>query len=78
MSAAASAGKRSAKVRTLDYFFICFSLSRSTFHSTLDTRPFSLDNLIRPRKQFGWNYQTNLFCRLKVNHEFKLRCLLYG
>src|SRR5438093_9096362 len=36
-----------------------------------------LDYLIRPREQVDRNCQTNLFCRLEVNHEFKLRCLLH-
>src|SRR4029077_3753779 len=37
----------------------------------------SLDHLIRSREHFDWNCQTNLYCRLKVNDEFKLRCLLH-
>src|SRR5262245_7292952 len=36
-----------------------------------------LGHLIRPREHFDWNCQTNLFCRLEVNDEFKLRCLLH-
>src|SRR5206468_12008944 len=36
-----------------------------------------LDHLIRPLKHADWNRQTNLFCRLKVDDEFKLRCLLH-
>src|SRR5438034_2638463 len=38
----------------------------------------SLDHFIRPLKHADWNCQTDLFCCLKVNDEFKLRCLLYG
>jgi hypothetical protein len=36
-----------------------------------------LDDVIRPLKHTDWNYQTNLFCRLKVNDEFKFRHLLH-
>src|SRR4030095_9194145 len=35
------------------------------------------DHLIRPLEHADWNCQTNLLCRLKVNDEFKLRCLLH-
>src|SRR5213594_1632008 len=37
----------------------------------------SLDHFIRPLEHVERNCQTNLFCRLKVNDEFKLRCLLH-
>jgi hypothetical protein len=37
----------------------------------------SLDDFIRPREHVGRNCQTNLFCCLEVNDEFKLRRLLY-
>ena len=40
----------------------------STRHSTLDTRSFSLDHLIRPRQHVGWNRQANLFRGFEVNH----------
>jgi hypothetical protein len=43
------------------FFFMFFSLSRSTCHSTLDTRPFSRDYFIRPREHFGRNCQADLF-----------------
>src|ERR1700752_2113820 len=36
-----------------------------------------LDHLIRPCEQVDWNFQTNLFCSLKVNDKLKLRCLLH-
>jgi hypothetical protein len=36
-----------------------------------------LDHSIRPLKHADWNCQTNLFCCLKVNDEFKLRRLLH-
>src|SRR5438309_5982077 len=32
---------------------------------------------IRPLEHADWNRQTDLFCRLKVNDKFKLRCLLH-
>ena len=37
----------------------------------------SLDNLIRPLEHADRNCQTDLFRSLKVNDEFKLRCLLH-
>src|SRR5258705_10889222 len=37
----------------------------------------SLDHLIRPREHFRRNSQADLLSRLKVNDEFKLRCLLH-
>src|SRR5205814_9638079 len=37
----------------------------------------SSKHLIRSREQVDWNWQTNLFCRFKVNDEFKLRRLLH-
>jgi hypothetical protein len=39
--------------------------------------PYSFDDLSRPRQHFDWNRMTDLFCRPKVNNEFKLRCLLH-
>jgi hypothetical protein len=38
----------------------------------------SLDYLIRPLKHADWNCQTDLFCRLEVHDELKLRGLLDG
>ena len=35
------------------------------------------NHLIRPLKHAGWNCQTDLFCRFKVDDEFKLRRLLH-
>src|SRR5439155_14356882 len=48
------------------------------FVSALCPLPLLLDYLIRPREQINRNRQTNLFCRFKINDEFKLRRLLYG
>src|SRR5947208_1978904 len=78
----ASARKQSAKrmaqrVRTVIFFFMWFSLSRSTCHSTLDTRPFSLDHLIRPHQYIGRNGQADLFGSFQVDDELKLRRLLH-
>jgi hypothetical protein len=39
---------------------------------------YSLDYLIRSFQHADWNCQTNLFCRLEVNDEFKLCRLLHG
>ena len=39
-----------ARVKNVIFFFMSFSLSRSTCHSTHDTHPFSLDHLIRPEQ----------------------------
>src|SRR6266508_391081 len=36
-----------------------------------------LDHLIRPLEHADWNYQTDLFRRLQIDDEFKLRCLLH-
>src|ERR1700754_3513345 len=36
-----------------------------------------LDDLIRPLQHAAWNCQSDLFCRLEVNDEFKLRRLLH-
>src|SRR5439155_25740109 len=53
-------------------FFLISNSVLSTRYSVL-----SSDDFIRPREHIGWNCQTNLFCRLKVYDEFKLRCLLH-
>ena len=50
---------------------------RYYFDSRLPPRPFSLDHIICPLKHTDWNCQAHLFCRLKVDIEFKLRCLLH-
>jgi hypothetical protein len=61
-----------------DFFLhVFFPIS---IHLSLDTRhsPFSLDHLIRALEHAYWYCQTNLFCRLEVDDELKLRRLLYG
>src|SRR5262249_25102546 len=61
------------RLRTVIFVFMCFFL----LHLTLDTRPFSLDHLIRPREKLRRKCQANLFCRLEVNDKFKLGRLLH-
>src|SRR5499426_1315479 len=60
----ASAGEQSARstadrVRTVIFLFMFFS-ALSTRHSTLDTRPFLLNHLIRSRQHVGRNRQADL------------------
>src|SRR5262245_54013563 len=79
----ASAGKQSAKskalrVKTATFFFICFSFPSSTRHSSLDTHPFSLDQLGRPGEHLRRNRQTDLLRRLEIYHQLELRWLLNG
>src|SRR5215467_2285944 len=52
-------------------------MSPSTCHSTMDTRPFSLDHFIRSGEHLRWNRQANLLCRLQIDHKLELRWLLY-
>ncbi len=59
------------RARRMTFLFMFFS------HASRLTA-FSFDHLIRPREHVDWNCQTNLFCRLKVDDEFKLRCLWTG
>ena len=78
----ASADTQSAKsmvqsVRTL-IFLVMFFSALSTRHSTLDTRPFSLDHLVRPIQQRLRDRQADLLCRLEIDDELKLRRLLDG
>src|SRR4029453_13212966 len=73
----AATGKLSAKsieqtVRTVILLFMAFSLSRSTCHSTRDTRSFSLDHLIRAREKLRRKCQSDLFRCLQVDHKLKL------
>ena len=55
-----------------------FSLSRCTCHSTLDTRPFSLDHLVRPRQHVRRNRQADLLGGFEIDDQLKLRRLLDG
>ena len=50
-------------------------LSHPLLHAGLSRR--ILDNLISTLEHADWNREIDLFCRLKVNDEFKLRCLLH-
>src|SRR4029453_4277449 len=78
----ASADEQSPKsmaqrVRTVRFFFICFSLSRSTRHSTLDTRPFSFDQPIRSGEHLRRNRKPDLLCRFQIYHQLELRGLFH-
>ena len=66
------------RVRAVIFFFICFSLPRSTCHSTPDPRPFSLDHLVRSRQHVGRNREADLLCSLEIDHQLKLCRLLDG
>jgi hypothetical protein len=48
-----------------------------SFHSTLDTRPFSLDQLVRPSEHLRRDRQADLLRRFKIDHELELRRLLH-
>src|SRR5262245_18478004 len=65
------------RVRIVIFLFMYFFSPRSTCHSILDTCPFSLDDLVRPRQELGEKCQADLFCRLEVYDEFKLYRLLH-
>src|SRR6266850_1740106 len=78
----ASVGKLSAKsmalsVRSVIVFFMVPSLSPSTRHSTLDTRPFSFDHPIRSRQNIRRNRQPDLLGRFEIDDELELLRLLY-
>ena len=50
-----------------------FWVSRSTSHSTLDTRPFLLDHRVRPRQHVRRNRETNLLSGFEIDDELELR-----
>ena len=58
------------------FILMSFSLSRSTCHSTLDTRPVSFDHLVRPVQHGLRNRHTDLLRGFKIEHQLKLRRLL--
>ena len=60
-----------------EIYFMFFS-ALSTRHSTLDTRPFSLDQLVRPSEHLRRNRQADLLRGLEINYKLKLRRLLHG
>src|SRR5262245_5755045 len=71
----ASADEQSAKsmaqrVRTVIILFM-FVSALSTRHSTLDTRPFSLDHLIRPCQHIGRNRKADLLGGLQIDDELE-------
>ena len=59
-------------------FLFMFFSALSTCHSTLDTRPFSLDQPIRPGKQLGRNRQADLLSRFQIDDELEFLRLLKG
>src|SRR5262249_15111223 len=65
------------RVSTVIFFFMPFALARSACYSTLDTCPFSLDDLIRSRQELWRKCQPNLLRCLQVNHKLKLGSLLH-
>src|SRR6185295_9032573 len=76
----ASAEPQSAKTMTLSAramisFLMLFSLRLFT---ALDTRPSSLNHLIRPRQHVRRNSHTHFLCRLQIDHELEFRRLLHG
>ena len=57
--------------------FLCMFFSAlSTRHSTLDTRLFSLDQLVRPGEHVRRDREADLLRRLEIDHELKLGRLL--
>src|SRR5262245_46486302 len=73
---AQSARSMAQRVRTVIFLFMFFS-ALSTRHSTLDTRPFSLDQSSRPGEHLRWNRHADLLRCLEVDHELKLGRLLH-
>src|SRR5215475_4514886 len=59
-------------------FFISFSLSPATRHSTLATPPFSLYHPVRPVQQRLRNRHADLFRRFEIDHQLELRRLFEG
>jgi len=69
------------RISVLDFLGFWVHLNLSLFRSAGPLSIFGfrilLNHFIRPRQQFVRNCNTNLFCRLEVNDEFKLHRLLY-
>src|SRR5262249_50540269 len=59
-----SAESTAAKLKARSCFFIC-AISRLT------------NNFGRPRQQVGWYRQTDLLCRLEIDHKLEFRRLLH-
>src|SRR5215813_4675281 len=77
-SAWLSAKSTAQRVRMVNFFFMAFSMPRSTCPSTLDTRPFSFDHPVRPRQHIRWNRQADQLRCFQIDDELKLLRLLYG
>ena len=61
------------RVRTVIFIFMYSSPSRSTRHSTLGTRPFSLDQPARPREHLRWYRQADLLGCREIHYELVAR-----
>src|SRR4029450_5270885 len=76
MSPPASVKSIAQRVRTVSLFVMSFSLSRSPCHSTLDSRPFSLEHFIRPVQHRLRDRQAYLLGSFQIDQQLKLRRLL--
>ena len=60
------------------FFFIVFLSVSIHLSLDTDTRPFSLDHLIRPGQHVLRNRQADLLGRFKIDDQLELRRLLTG
>src|SRR5215831_16215332 len=67
--------EHSAKRKDTDFSLHIFV--SSPIHSSLDTRPFSLDHLIRSRQHVRRNRKADLLGGLQIDDELELRRLLH-
>src|SRR5215470_5216566 len=73
----ATAGKQNAKsmtqrIRPVTFFFMSSPIPPSTRPSTLGTRPFLLDHLVRAHHHVRRNRQANLLGGFQINDELEL------
>src|SRR5262249_23685736 len=61
------------RLRTVIFLFMFFA---SPIHSTLYTRPVSLDHFVGPRQHVRWNNETDLLCCFQIDDELELCRLL--
>src|SRR5262245_7942029 len=73
-----SAKSKAQRVRNMIFFFMSLSLSRSTCHSTLNTRSLLLNHRIRSRQDVRLDRQADLLRGLEIDHQLELRGPLYG
>src|SRR5262245_4593643 len=71
-----SAKSTAQRIRTLIFLVMRFS-APFTRPSTLDTRPFSLDHLVRSCQHIRWNRQANLLSGIQIDDELELGWLLH-